>query len=395
MNGHDDAEVDGHDPSLPRSLARPAPRRTIGLVGRLVIGADAWSGIPEGLAQGLAAIGYDTLRVSAEPNRQARELVQAWLRRTGRMDPSWAQTPEMMVVRNVFVRARLLRPHRRSVSHWIVMGSDFGPPGRNFVTYDDMTVLAAVRSPGYVPLRPSVRDAWVRRQRLLYERARACCVASHWHADSLVNEYGVPRDKVRVVGFGVNIKGSDEDRDWTHPRYLFVGRDWERKNGRAVVEAFEHVRTVHPHATLDLVGEHPRVTGDGITDHGTLDLAAPADRRALGRLFGRATCFVMPSKFEPFGISYAEAGAAGVPSIATTVGGSRDAVGNGGLYVDPGDRMGLQRAMLELANPTRARELGALAHRHAGLLSWERVAARIASALGGPEVEPDLTSADC
>jgi glycosyltransferase involved in cell wall biosynthesis len=99
------------------------------------------------------------------------------------------------------------------------------------------------------------------------------------------------------------------------------------------------------------------------------------------QLFEQATVFVMPSLYEPFGIVYVEAGTAGVPSIGTTVGGATDAIGPGGLLVDPGDDGGLLNAMRRLTDPTTAHSLGVRACEHASTYSWEAVARRVAAAL--------------
>ena len=47
---------------------------------------------------------------------------------------------------------------------------------------------------------------------------------------------------------------------------------------------------------------------------GLFNPANHTDRGRMVALYSRATCFVMPSRYEPFGISYADAGSAGVPS---------------------------------------------------------------------------------
>src|SRR5690606_33949237 len=156
-----------------------------------------------------------------------------------------------------------------------------------------------------------------------------------------------------------------------------IGFDWERKRGDAVVAAFAALRERCAEATLDLVGSHPHVDVAGVRGHGPLRRDSASEQRLLGELLGRATCFLMPSKYEPFGIAYVDAGAAGVPSIGTTVGGAPDAVGPGGLTIDPDDPDALLRSMLELADPERARELGQLARRHSRLFTWQAVAERL------------------
>jgi glycosyltransferase involved in cell wall biosynthesis len=358
---------------------------SIGLLGRYVDGGNAWSGIPSGLARGIDDHEFAVLRLSAESPDRLTHLARRWLSTTRRLDRSWEQTPEMMLLRNATVRWRLRHLHGQPLG-WIQMGSEFGKPLRApYVTLEDMTVAQAVSLPSYVggPLSPRVARHWIRRQRRIYDGAVACCVASHWAGDSLVRDYGIPAAKVHVVGLGCNLVVQPAARDWSQPRFLFIGMDWERKNGAAMVRAFERLRQDLPRATLDVVGNHPRLDAPHVTGHGVLRRDDAADRAVLTALLGSSTCFVMPSTYEPFGIAYAEAGLAGLPSIATSVGGARDAVGSpGGLFVAPDQPRELLEAMRTLCEPQLAKQLGEGSQRNAQLLSWPLVAGRILGALG-------------
>ena len=144
------------------------------------------------------------------------------------------------------------------------------------------------------------------------------------------------------------------------PRFLFVGREWERKRGDAVVAAFARLREREPAATLDVVGGHPRLRAPGVTGHGD------GPGTDVATLLGAATCLVVPSQVEPAGIVYVEAAAAGIASIGTTVGGAANVIGDAGRTVAPGDD-GAFKAMLELADPDTARELGGRARERSGL----------------------------
>jgi len=215
-------------------------------------------------------------------------------------------------------------------------------------------------------------------------------VVSSWVARSVHEDYEIPLEKIHVVGIGRNVEdGERTERDWSVPRFLWVGADWERKRGAAVVEAFALVRERHPDATLDLVGNHPEVERDGVTGHGVLSLGAEEGSRRYRELLGRATCLLMPSTYEPFGIAYLDAGATGAPSIGTTVGGAPDSVGPGGLVVDPADEGALPAAMLELADPETASRLGGLAFDHSARFTWRTVAERMLRALRPPGVDLD------
>jgi glycosyltransferase involved in cell wall biosynthesis len=259
------------------------------------------------------------------------------------------------------------------------------------ITYEDMTVGQALRvGDEHVTKVPEPALArWQARQGEIYSRVRGVCMMSSWAVEAAVRDYAVPRERAHSVGAGRNVHPRALGRKWSPPRYLFVGRDWNRKRGAAVVQAFRRVRERHPDAILHLVGGHPRVDVAGVSGHGHLSLGRTETRNSYLHLLESSTCFVMPSRFEPLGIAYVEAATAGIPSIGTTVGGAREAIADGGRLVDPRDDEALTRAMLELADAQLARRLGEIARPRAELFTWRAVAERMLRALALPAVDVD------
>jgi len=100
----------------------------------------------------------------------------------------------------------------------------------------------------------------------------------------------------------------------------------------------------------------------------------------LPRYYGVADVFVMPSRYELFGIVMLEAMASGVPVIATRFGGPPEVITDGetGLLVDPTDIAGLAAAIVKLVeNPDRCRRMGEAARRHVErTYSWTQLAER-------------------
>ena len=344
-----------------------AARPVVGIAHPEPVGERTWSGVPAGLGRGLRACGAEVVHLngsseggmamrSAEvADRTAEEIGRA-VRAAGRLDGV------------------------------VQMGSTFTlPEGVRYVTFEDVTVAQAV---DVLDLPAAWAETWRQRQGEAYSRALACCAATEWTAGSLARDYGVPGEKVRVVGFGANLElEPPAAKEYEPPRFLFLGRGWERKNGPAVLRAFEAVHAEVPAATLDLVSEHPPVEHVAVRGHGPLPREQEAEREAarrrfLRRLFERATCFVLPSRFEPYGIVYLEAGGAGVGSIGTAVGGAADVIGAGGVVVDPEDDGALHEAMLGFCEGETARRLGAEARRNAARHTWEQVAGRVLGALG-------------
>jgi glycosyltransferase involved in cell wall biosynthesis len=349
----------------------------------------SWSGTPAGICAGLEAIGVEPVPINARPPGSARVLTR--LRRSWTWE---ATSPVFPAACGAWADLSIRRAG--GVDGIVAIGSGYLlRSSLPTVSFDDMTVAQGALQPwspvSQLPANEVSR--WRSRQALIYQRSRNCCVCSGWTAQSVSTDYGVAEEKIKVVGLGRNHEpAAGGGRDWTMPRFLFIGIDWERKGGPAVLEAFAKVRARHPAATLDLVGGHPdSIEADGVTGHGRLSLDSAAEREQLSLLLADSTCMVLPSIFEAFGIAYVDAGAYGVPSIGTTVGGAADAIGGGGVLVDPTDLPALERAMLDLCDADNAQRLGARARANALRLTWPKVAERVLVALAiAPTVDIPL-----
>ena len=212
---------------------------------------------------------------------------------------------------------------------------------------------------------------------------------SHWAARSIVDDYGMPPERVHVVGLGRNRDPAPPPaRDWTVAavpvRRLRLAAQ-ERACG--ALRRSQRCAADLPAARLDVVGGHPRIDLDGVTGHGALRLEDPSETARLEDLYARATCFVLPSLHEPTGTVHAEAAAAGLPSIATTAGGVDTVIGDSGVLVDPADQAGLLEAMRRLADAETARAMGERARRRTALFTWPLVAERLVRALAPPGID--------
>lgn len=134
-------------------------------------------------------------------------------------------------------------------------------------------------------------------------------------------------------------------------RLRIVGEDW---GGYAVVSAL--VRELHLQDSVTLVGR--------------------VERPDLLREFANADIFVLPSLFDSFPMTLLEAMAAGLPVVATRVGGVPDIVDDGrtGILVNPGDEGSLARALGTLAADENLRHSLGRAGRQRSLgYSWESI----------------------
>jgi glycosyltransferase involved in cell wall biosynthesis len=354
-----------------------------------------WSGIPSGLIGGLETAGVEAVPIGIEPPpllAAGTNAVAAAYLRPGRNLRA--------AVQNALQAARA-SASLATVTSWAAPGAlrragkldGVIQIGTGYtlsceapvVTYEDMTIPQTRTHPyaGWDLLTRRSFDSRMARQRHAYEMAAGCCLTSPWAAESVIRDYGIAAEKVHVVGIGCNHVAPAIEREWEAPRFLFVGLDWERKNGPGLLRAFARLREQMPTARLDLVGGHPPVDQAGVSGHGVLRLDLPEQHDRLERLFAAATCFVMPSRSEASAIAYVEAATAGLPSIGTSAGGSDYLIGEGGLVVDPADEDALLEAMRRLADPETAAAMGAVAKERSRLFSWDAVAARILGTLEG------------
>jgi glycosyltransferase involved in cell wall biosynthesis len=369
---------------------------TVGFVGIWDRPRDVrpWSGIPVRIMDALDELGVFGGYLDATPWAPALKGVREVLRRAGRLDHAWMLRPAPRAVLGASNLVRRALFSRRADA-WVVPAMGYGRPVRGRVASLSEISPAQLARADLDVVRtfwPDITDRQVRvlgRQQLrLHRDATVCCVASQWARDSLVDDHGIEPAKVHVVGYGVNVPVEPPaDRDWSTPRFLFVGFGWHRKNGERVVRAFSRLRREHPTATLDVVGDHPRIDDPGVTGHGAPHFGDRDGRAVLESLYRRATCFVVPSLHESFGIVYVEAASAGLPSIGTSVGGTTTSIAGGGVLVDPDDEGAILAAMRRLCDPAEARRLGAEAARRAPLFTWRRVGERIVRALDLPGVD--------
>lgn len=196
----------------------------------------------------------------------------------------------------------------------------------------------------------------------MLRRAAMVMPWSEWTASSLIEDYGVSRDRIRLIRPGVYpenwLTKSDYGIDG-QAKFLFVGGNFQRKGGDTLLQALDEM---NGDWRLDVVTntvlpDHPRIrVFNGIT---------PGDPR-LAHIYGEADVFVLPTDGDTYGWAILEAMAAALPIVSTTVGAIPEIVHDGstGFLVHPGDAKGL-RASLEklMASASLRSEFGQESHR--------------------------------
>jgi len=174
---------------------------------------------------------------------------------------------------------------------------------------------------------------------------------------------GEPR-QYRVIRNGVDVQRFGAAPAPLAGRVLFVGRLAPQKRPDVAVRAFGEVLRRHPDAHLDVAADGP-LRGDVEALVGALGLNGAVtllgQRQDVPNLLARAQCTLLTSDYEGLPLTVLESMAAGVPVVATNVGGIPEVVVDGrtGLLVPPGDPHAAAGAIDRLlADQALARRLG-------------------------------------
>jgi 2-deoxystreptamine N-acetyl-D-glucosaminyltransferase/2-deoxystreptamine glucosyltransferase len=251
-----------------------------------------------------------------------------------------------------------------------------------------MTVHCSLRHTVTAGTAPAalLRTVGGRLERWAEDRADAVIVLTPTMAGRLADD-GVPAERIHVVPSGADparFAGVHPDPrpDLGRPRIVFVGRLGRQKGVETLIDAVPHLRHDVP---VVIVGDGPlrgaleerarrlgvssRVTFTGFVPHAEV----PAHLR-------HADLLVLPSAYEELGSILVEALHAGLPVVASAVGGIPDIVRDGvtGRLFPAGDARALAVAVDELVgHPVLLAAFAAAARRAAPDYSWDGLARRV------------------
>jgi glycosyltransferase involved in cell wall biosynthesis len=206
------------------------------------------------------------------------------------------------------------------------------------------------------------------------------------HGASILTGRGVPAGRVRVVPPGLDrlppprSGGEPSVRDGASVRVLCVAQWIPRKGILELVRAW--TARERPDAVLELIGETDADPGYAASVRAAVAgspgssvvVRGPVDDATLAGAYAAADLFALPSRYEGYGVVYAEALAHGLPVLACDVGPVPELLGReAALLVPPGDVGALSEALsLVLGDAARRRRMAEAAKRRAACLPrWE------------------------
>lgn len=195
-------------------------------------------------------------------------------------------------------------------------------------------------------------------------------------------QYG--NSKTFAVGGGGNFPVTE--RPPTHVEgtgrlnVLFVGFDFERKGGPAVVKAVQACRQKGLDARLRVVGGEMGPPAPGIEYTGRVN-----NRQAMRDHFEWADTLALPAIHEPYGLVVQEAMSFGIPCIVSDVNSLPSIIGGdgaAGFVVPTGRRRGIETALEELLmHPHLRQSMGERGQELLADMTWDKTAERVVDVL--------------
>jgi glycosyltransferase involved in cell wall biosynthesis len=203
-------------------------------------------------------------------------------------------------------------------------------------------------------------------------------------AEALRRDFHLPGERIATIPNGLDTR---HFRDLGQPRdphlLLAVGRLAPVKGFDLALEALGLLRQQGFPAKLLLAGEdwgegpalQAKARDLGIAE--AVEFAGRVDGVRLLALYNRASLFLMPSRYEAFGIAALEAIASGCPALGSDAGGIPAAIGPGGKVL-PRDAQawaGAIRGLLQ--DPSALRALRKAGRAHAEAHDWDAIATQV------------------
>jgi glycosyltransferase involved in cell wall biosynthesis len=203
-------------------------------------------------------------------------------------------------------------------------------------------------------------------------------------------DYGVEPDRISVVEPGTD-RGAAVRKTGENDTValLAVGAVVPRKGYDLLIAALAQLK--HLSWRLTIAGDRTRdaettreveaaIAGFDLVDR--VEMPGSVSDEQLSSLYTAADLFVLPSRFEGYGMAYAEALAHGLPVVATNTGAIPDTVPAGaGVLVPPDDVAALAAALRRLIEQPGERARLVAAARAVRFPSWREQAAKFAHVL--------------
>lgn len=248
-----------------------------------------------------------------------------------------------------------------------------------FIKYLKQNDPVAYQYCGYAEISEKTLDKRIKRLQQVYEKSAGIFTMSRWLADFIVNDLHISGNKVHHVGGGINVnpEAIDESNKKSN-KILFIGRDFNRKAGPLVVDAFKIlVEKYRSDAELYIVGPVENPVKD---NHPQIIFIGEVPSNKLSYYYNQCDVFCMPSYFDAYGLVFIEALSYGLPCIGRNKFAMKEFIqdGKNGYLVENDDAESLALKMFDLLkNDQIKHNVNSNRDRYINDYAWSSVAERI------------------
>ncbi len=273
----------------------------------------------------------------------------------------------------------------------LIDGLAFGALPAGLLSATDLDIVALVHHPLALEtgLAPAEAADFAQSERAALRLARAVIVTSPHTAESLATDYGVARDRIAIAIPGTGSRPRAVGTD--PPSLLTVATVTPRKGHDVLVAALAGIKDLAWTSTIaGSLTRAPECVANlrrQIAESGVgarITLTGEISEEALAGLYLGADLFVLPSRYEGYGMVFADALASGLPVVACAVGAVPGTVPAAASQLVPtDDAAALGQALRALlSDPDRRRALADAAWAAGRRLpTWEHCAAAAARVL--------------
>jgi glycosyltransferase involved in cell wall biosynthesis len=258
---------------------------------------------------------------------------------------------------NLSNAARAVMSARPRVLHgWLLRGNVFA--ATIGIALPEMALLTSERNLGH-----TLTSTKRRLERFVAAREDMCIVNSHAVATAAATRIPSRRYRIRIIRPGI----AEPDRTLSPRDFscVAVGRLERVKDHETLVRAWPLVLAQHPRATLAILGDGPERDRLGrlIADLGVNNAISLVGVQDPMPFLQGADVYVSTSRSEGFSRALIEAFAAGVPAVATAVGGVQELPDDAVRTIPVGDATATAQAIAALLDSRTVRARAAAAGR--------------------------------
>lgn len=162
-------------------------------------------------------------------------------------------------------------------------------------------------------------------EKKILQKATVNIFSSAWAANYAVNNYGINRDKVKIIKFGANLNTPAQwkfNKDLKNEiTFLFLAVDWTRKRGDLAYQTLKILREKGYNVKMQIIGCNPDISEEWVNIIPFLNKNNLEELQKIQNYLINSHFLFVPTQADCTPIAFCEAAGYGLPVISTNTGG--------------------------------------------------------------------------